>query len=160
MQDPDPNSDSSPADRPQGGGYSHCFFIRRLKPTIYHSPPPPKKKQQKHQEFQAPKKKYLKFNKPPKYPLFRTLTLRKDPKMHRNDPYVQFCDDPKKVSSKSSTPLPPTQKKNHFLKTPKNIEIQNFEPPKNDPSLRLYEHVRVPPPPPLGDRQRVNLSSF
>ena len=36
------------------------------------------------------------------------LTLRKDPKMHRNDP-------PKKSS---------------FLKTPKNIEIQNIEPQK------------------------------
>ena len=32
-----------------------------------------------------------------------------------------------------------------FLKTPKNIENQNFEPPKNDPSLRMYENIRVPP---------------
>ena len=34
-----------------------------------------------------------------------------------------------------------------FLKTPKNIEIQN-----NDPSLHIYENIRVglpPPPPPL-----------
>ena len=35
-----------------------------------------------------------------------------------------------------------------FLKTPKNIEIQNFEPPKIDPSLRMYESIRVPPPSP------------
>ena len=37
-----------------------------------------------------------------------------------------------------------------FLKTAKNIEIQNFDPPppkkkKNDPSLRMYENIRVPP---------------
>ena len=37
-----------------------------------------------------------------------------------------------------------------FLKTPKNIEIQNFEPQKNDPSLRMYENIRVPPPPRMG----------
>ena len=36
-----------------------------------------------------------------------------------------------------------------FLKTKKNIEIQNFEPKKNDLSLRMYENIReLPPPPP------------
>ena len=34
-----------------------------------------------------------------------------------------------------------------FLKTPKNIEIQNIEPKKISPSLRTYENIRVPPPP-------------
>ena len=34
----------------------------------------------------------------------------------------------------------------HFTEKPKNIEIQNFEPPKNGPSLRMYENIRVPPP--------------
>ena len=39
-----------------------------------------------------------------------------------------------------------------FLKTKKKyIEIQNFEPPKNGPSLRMYENIRVPPPPWNGD---------
>ena len=41
---------------------------------------------------------------------------------------AQFCDDPKKVSTKFSHP-----KQIHvfiFLKNPKNIEIQNFEPKK------------------------------
>ena len=33
-----------------------------------------------------------------------------------------------------------------FLKTPKNIEIQNLH-PKNDPSQRMYENIRVPPTP-------------
>ena len=39
---------------------------------------------------------------------------------------AQFCDDPPKISTKSSYP----QKILIFLKTQKNIEIQNFEPPK------------------------------
>ena len=39
---------------------------------------------------------------------------------------AQFCDDPKKYPQNLYTP----QKILIFLKTPKNIEIQNFEPPK------------------------------
>ena len=54
---------------------------------------------------------------------------------------AQFCEDPKKISTKSSYP----QKIFIFLKTPKNIEIQNFEPKKNGPSLRMCENIRVPP---------------
>ena len=40
-----------------------------------------------------------------------------------------------------------TPKHIHFSENPKNIEFQNFEPPKNDPSLRtyMYENIRVPP---------------
>ena len=61
---------------------------------------------------------------------------------------AQFCDDPK-ISTKSSYP----QKILIFLKTPKNIEIQNFEPQKMG---RAYECMNIseyppPPPPPLGD---------
>ena len=37
-----------------------------------------------------------------------------------------------------------------FLKTPKNIEIQNVEPKRNDPSLRIYENIRAPHYHPLG----------
>ena len=44
------------------------------------------------------------------------------------------------MSTKSSNP-----KKYSFLKTLKNIEIQNLEPQKIDPSLRMYENIRVPP---------------
>ena len=41
-----------------------------------------------------------------------------------------------------------TQNNVHLLKPPKNNEIQNFGPPKNDPSLRnMYETIRVPHPP-------------
>ena len=55
---------------------------------------------------------------------------------------AQFCDDPQKISTKSSYP----QKIFIFLKPPKNIEIQKIEPPKNGPSLRMCENIRVPPP--------------
>ena len=44
---------------------------------------------------------------------------------------------PQKISKKSSI---------IFLKTAKNIEIQNFEPQKIDPSLSMYEIIGVPPP--------------
>ena len=51
---------------------------------------------------------------------------------------AQFCDDPKKISTKSSY-----SKKIFifFLKTPKNIEIQNFEPPKK--MGRAYVCVKI-----------------
>ena len=57
---------------------------------------------------------------------------------------AQFCDDPNKISTKSSYP----QKLSIFLKTPKNIEILNFEPQKMG---RAYVYVKIleyPPPPP------------
>ena len=57
---------------------------------------------------------------------------------------AQFCDDPQKKSTKSSFP----QKIFIFLKTPKNIEIQNFEPQKMG---RAYVCVKISEyPPPLG----------
>ena len=62
---------------------------------------------------------------------------------------VQFCDDPPppKKKKKNNHKIFRPQKIFIFLKTSKNIEIQSFEPPKNDPSLRMYENIRVPPPP-------------
>ena len=38
-----------------------------------------------------------------------------------------------------------TPKNIRFFWNPKNIEVQNFEPPKNSPSLRMYKNIRVPP---------------
>ena len=58
---------------------------------------------------------------------------------------AQFCDNPPKISTKSSYP----QKIIIFLKTQNNIEIQNFEPQK---IARAYVRVKIseyPPPPPL-----------
>ena len=68
---------------------------------------------------------------------------------------------PNKKSTKSSYP-----QKNHLSENPKYIEIKNFEvskgakirnrpdpgyqwiqTPQNGPSLRVYENIRVPPPP-------------
>ena len=45
------------------------------------------------------------------------------------------------------------------ITTPKNIEILNFEPQKKDPSLRMYENIRAPPPP-WGGTSFVNLLCF
>ena len=49
---------------------------------------------------------------------------------------AKFCDDPNKISTKSSYP----KKIFIFLKTPKNIEIQNFEPQKKG---RAYVCVKI-----------------
>ena len=56
---------------------------------------------------------------------------------------AQFCDDPQKISTKSSYP----KKIFIFLKTPKNIEIQNFEPQKMG---RAYVCVKISEYPPWG----------
>ena len=48
-----------------------------------------------------------------------------------------------------------TPKNIHFSENRKNNEIQNFEPPKNDSSLRVCENIRVPPPPPPPPRPPV-----
>ena len=55
---------------------------------------------------------------------------------------VQFCDDPQKISTKSSYP----QKILIFLKTPKNIEIQNFEPKKWAEPTYVWKYQSTPPP--------------
>ena len=48
---------------------------------------------------------------------------------------AQFCDDPPKISTKSSYP-----------KTPKNIEIQNFEPKKMGRAYVCVKISEYPPP--------------
>ena len=55
---------------------------------------------------------------------------------------AQFCDDPKKISTKSSNP----QKIFIFLKKPKNIEIQNFEPQKiGRACVCVWKYQSTPP---------------
>ena len=44
-----------------------------------------------------------------------------------------------KISTKSPYP------KKYFSENPKNIEIQSFEPQKNDPSVRMYKNIKVRP---------------
>ena len=81
----------------------------------------------KDQEFQAPQNNIWNFSNPKKYPPFGTLPLRKDPKMHRNDPkYRPILWWPQNIIRKIFIP----KKIFNFRKTQKNIEIQNFEPQK------------------------------
>ena len=95
------------------GGYSIFFCIRRLGPSIYRSPP-------KYQEFQAPQKNIWNFSNPKKYPNSVPWPLKNTLKP------AQFCDDPQKYPQNHHTP----KKYSFFWKPPRNIEIQNFEPPK------------------------------
>ena len=53
---------------------------------------------------------------------FCTLALRKDPKMHRNDPYIaQFCDKPQKYPQNLHT-----QKNIHFSENPQKYQNSKF----------------------------------
>ena len=67
---------------------------------------------------------------------------------------AQFCDDPKKYPQNLHTPPPPPPKKKIFIfrKTPKNNEIQNFEPSKKIARayacMKISEYSPPPPPPP------------
>ena len=63
--------------------------------------------------------------------------------MHRNFPQniVQFCDDPPPPKYPHDLHTP---KIFIFLKTPKILKFK-FLNPKNDPSLRMYGNIRVPP---------------
>ena len=117
------------------GGYSNFFRIRRLGPSIYRSPP------KNIRNFKHPKK------------IFEILATQKNISILYLDlkktlnciemtlKLAQFCDDPKKISTKSSYP----QKIFIFLKTQKNIEIQNFEPQKMG---RAYVCVKISEYPP------------
>ena len=92
-------------------------------------------------------KKKWNFSNPQKISQFCTLTLKKTLKcIEMTLKLAHFCVDPQKISTKSSYP----QKILFFLKTQKNIEIQNFEP---QIMVRAYVCVKIseyPPPPPWG----------
>ena len=113
--------------------FLNFYLIRRLGPSIFRSLP------KNIRNIKYPQKIFEILATPKNIPI---LYLKKDPKMHRNDPKTSpiFCDDPKKYPQNLHTP-----KIFIFLKPPKNIENQNFEPPKNSPSLRMCEIIRVPP---------------
>ena len=120
------------------GGYSYFFRIRRLGPSIYCSHP------KNIRNFKHPQK------------IFEILATQNNISILYLDlkktlnciemtlKLAQFCDHPKKNILKIF--IPP--KIFIFLKTPKNIEIQNFEPQK---IARAYVCVKIseyPPPPP------------
>ena len=123
---------------PQGGTLFFSAYVRSDPASTVH---PPKNVR----NFKHPKK-YLKLKQSQKISQFCTLTLKKTLNcIEMTLKLAQFCDDrPPKNIHKILIP----QKIFIFLKTPKNMEIQNFEPPqKNGPSLRMCENFRVPPPP-------------
>ena len=119
----------------RGVGGSHFFFIRRLGPSIYRTPPKNISSTPKTiWIFSNPK------NTPP--PPFCTLTLRKDLKMHRNDPPKYspiWWWIPQKYPQIS---IP---KNIHFSENPRKYWNSKFWTPKNWP-----EPTPPPPPPPLG----------
>ena len=57
---------------------------------------------------------------------------------------AQICDDPPKISTKSS--YPPTPNKYSFSWKPIFFWNSQYWTPKNSPSLRMCENIRVPPP--------------
>ena len=134
----------------RGGGVLSFFFIRRLGPSTYRST--------KNIRNFKHKKKYLKFCNPKKYPPFCTFTLRKDPKLHINDQYSPIFWWPQKNIHKIFIP----QKIFILLKTPKSIEIQNFEPQKmirSQVCMKILEYPPPPPPPPAALSAKYSLTS-
>ena len=75
------------------------------------------------------------------------IDLIKDPKCIDLTPkYSPILWWPPKISTESSY-----QKKIFiFLKTPKNIEIQNFQPKKWPKPTYVWKYQSTPPPPPWG----------
>ena len=112
-------------------GYSNFFRIRRLGPSIYRS------SQKNIRNFKHPKKIFeilaTQKNIPILYLDLKKKTLNC---IEMTLKLAQFCDDPKKISTKSSY----SKKILIFLKTQKNIEIQNFEPKKMG---RAYVCVKI-----------------
>ena len=138
----------SPSPGGGGGLYSHFFFIHRLGPSIYRS-------RKKISVISSTPKNIWNFTNPKIYPPFCTMTLRKEHKMHRNDP---------KYSPILWWPPPPPQKKKYpqnlhtpknihfFWKTPKILKFKILN-PKKWPELMYewkYQESTPPPPPPLG----------
>ena len=94
----------------------------------------------KYQEFQAPLKYIWNFSNPKKYP-----TLKKDPKMHRNDTQTSpILWWPQKNIHKIF--IPP--KDIYFSQNRKKYWNSEYWTQKNGPSLRMCENIRVPAPPP------------
>ena len=123
------------------GGYSNFFCIRRLGPSIYCSP------KKNIRNFKHPKKLSEILATQKNIPILYQDLIKKTLKcIEMTLKLAQYCDDPKKISTKSPYP----KKIIVFLKTPKNIEIQNFEPQKIAPAYVCVKISEYPPPPPPG----------
>ena len=117
-----------------GGGYSIFFRIRRLGPSIYRSP------QKNIRNSKHPKKIFEILATQKNIPILY-LDLKKDPKMHRNDPQTSpILWWPKKYPQNLHTP-----KNIHISENPKEYWNSEFWTQKNGPSLRMWENIRVPP---------------
>ena len=125
----------------EGGGGTFNFLYVGMDPAspVYPPPPPPP---QNIRNIRHTLKKYFKFSFPPaqkKTFQFCKLTLRKSPKMYKNDPQNSaVLWWPPKYPNFHHTP------KYSFSENPKNIEIQNLD-PKNGPSRQLYENIQSNP---------------
>ena len=149
-----------------GGGYSHFFFIRRLGPSIYRTPPPQKKKKKKKKQQQTNKQKNRNFKNPPKIfeiiappppkkknTPFCTLTLKKTQKCIETTPKYSLILwwSPKNIH-KIFIP-----KKYSFFWKPEKKWTSTFWTKKNYPRLRMYENIRVLPPPPPPHLSRATV---
>ena len=115
----------------RGGGYSNFFRIRRLGPSIYRSP------QKNIRNFKHPKKIFEILATPKNIPiLYLGLEKKTLNCIEMTLKQAQFCDDPKKISAKSSYP----QNIFIFLKPKKIFKFQNFEPQKMG---RAYVCVKI-----------------
>ena len=115
----------------QGGGGTLIFS------TYVGSDPASTVHPKKYQEFQAPKKKFEILATPKNIPiLYLDLKIKTLNCIEMTLKLAQFCYDPKKNIHKIFIP----QKMFIFLKTQKNIEIQNFEPKKMG---RAYVCVKI-----------------
>ena len=120
--------------RAQGGDTQIFFVYVGSDPASTVHPP-------KNQEFQAPQKIFEILATPKNIPILY-LDLKKDPKMHRNGPQTSpILWWPKKYPQNLHTP----KKYSSFSKPPKILKFRILNPPKNSPSLRMCENIRVPP---------------
>ena len=118
---------------PRGGGGGVLQFLPHTYARTQHLPFTPPKN---IRNFKHPKKIFEILATPKNIPNLY-LDLKKDPKLHRNDPQTSpILWWPPKNIHKIFIP----QKNIHFLKTPKNIEIQKFTPQKIG---RAYVCVKI-----------------
>ena len=121
-----------------GGRVLYFFHIRTLGPSIYRSP------KKNIRNFKHPKK-IFEILATPKNIQFLYLDLKKDPKLHRNDPQTSpILWWPQKNIHKIL--IPP--KNIIFSENPRKYWNSEFWTQKNGLSLRMRENIGVPPPPP------------
>ena len=107
---------------PSQGGTLIFFRIRRLGPSIYCSPP------KNVRNFNHPQKIFGILATPKNIPILYLDLKKKTLKcIEMTLKLAQLCDDPQKISTKSTYP----QKIFIFLETPQKIlKFRNFEPQK------------------------------